>query len=214
MNRDPEAPLGRPAHPPAVRPIALTVQELQQMAMERRPELKKFDFAVKREKFALDLAKKDLYFPDPEFLLMYMQPNTMRGQWMTQIQFNVPWVWSKNRARVREANETLQAAEAEYTAVKNRIFFEVKDLWAKTMNAYVTAKIYTESVIPLAEQSLEAALMEYEAEKIDFLTLLDSERTLLDVNIQYHDAIRDYEMNLAELEKVVGMSLKAYLGTE
>ncbi|HHT9153314.1 MAG TPA: TolC family protein [Candidatus Hypogeohydataceae bacterium YC40] len=206
LNRDPEAPLGQPEHYP-VTPINLNLQELQEIAIKQRPELKKFDFAIKRNKSALDLAKKDLYFPDPEFMVVYMKPNTNTGQWMTQIAFNVPWFWNKNRAKVKESKETLQASEAEYQAVKNTILFQVKDFWTKTINARFTAKIYSESVIPLAEQSLKAALTEYGAEKIDFLTLLDSERTLLNVRIQYHEAERDFKANLAELERVVGTPL-------
>ncbi len=206
LNRDPEAPLGRPEDY-TMHKLAQALPELEEVAIRQRPELQKFDFAKKRDKHALDLAKKDLYFPDPEFLLMYMQTDNMADMWMSQIAFNVPWLWNKNRARVREARETLQAAEAEYVAVKNAVLFEVKDFWTKAINAQTTARIYSESVIPLAEQSLDAALTEYQTEKIDFLTLLDSERTLLDARLQYRKAVADFESNLAELERVVGISL-------
>jgi outer membrane protein TolC len=206
LNRDPEAPLGRPEDY-ATHRIALTLQELEEMATEQRPELQKFDFARKRDKSALDLAKKDFYFPDPEFMVTYMQNDNMADMWMSQVAFNVPWLWKKNRAKVKEARETLQAAEAEYQAVRNAVLFEVKDFWTKTINAQTTARIYSESVVPLAEQSLKAALTEYETEKIDFLTLLDSERTLLDVRLEYRRAVADLETNLAELERVVGTAL-------
>lgn len=206
LNRPPEAPLGRPEDYP-MHKLALALPELEEVAVRERPELQKFDFAIHRDKFALDLAKKDFYFPDPEFMVMYMQTDDMADMWMSQIAFNVPWLWAKNRARVKEAKETLQAAEAEYQAVRNTVLFEVKDFWTKTINALTTARIFSESVIPLAEQSLEAAFTEYETEKVDFLTLLDSERTLLDVRLQYRRAVADFESNLAELERVVGMSL-------
>ncbi|HHT9132654.1 MAG TPA: TolC family protein [Candidatus Tripitaka californicus] len=206
LNRDPEAPLGRPEDF-NIYPLSLDLVELEEVAMKQRPELQKFDFAIKRDKSALDLAKKDLYFPDPEFEVMYMQTDTMADMWSSKIAFNVPWLWSKNRARVREARGTLRAAEAEYQAVKNAVLFEVKDTWTKTINARTTTTIYLDSVIPLAEQSLKAALVEYGTEKIDFLTLLDSERTLLSARIQYHIAAVEFEAGLAELERVVGMSL-------
>ncbi|MEK7821840.1 MAG: TolC family protein, partial [Planctomycetota bacterium] len=206
LNRDPEAPLGRPEDY-IVYPLSLDLVELEEVAMKQRPELQKFGFAIKRDKSALDLAKKDLYFPDPEFEVMYMQTDTMADMWSSKIAFNVPWLWSKNRARVREAKGTLRAAEAEYLAVKNAVLFEVKDTWTKTINARSTTRIYSDSVIPLAEQSLKAALAEYETEKIDFLTLLDSERTLLSARIQYHMAAVEFETGLAELERAVGTSL-------
>ena len=206
LNRDPEAPLGRPEDF-SIYPLSLDLVELEEVAMKQRPELQKFDFARKRDKSTLDLAKKDLYFPDPEFEVMYMQTDTMADMWSSKIAFNVPWLWGKNRARVREARQTLQAAEAEYLAVKNAVLFEVKDTWTKTINARSTTTIYSDSVIPLAEQSLKSALVEYETEKIDFLTLLDSERTLLSARIQYHMAAVEFEAGLAELERAVGMSL-------
>ena len=206
LNRDPEAPLGRPEDY-SIYPLSLDLVELEEVAMKQRPELQKFGFAIKRDKSALDLAKKDLYFPDPEFEVMYMQTDTMADMWSSKIAFNVPWLWSKNRARVREAKGTLRAAEAEYLAAKNAVLFEVKDTWTKTINARSTTRIYSDSVIPLAEQSLKAALVEYETEKIDFLTLLDSERTLLSARIQYHMAAVEFEAGLAELERAVGMSL-------
>ncbi|HHT9154436.1 MAG TPA: TolC family protein [Candidatus Tripitaka sp. YC43] len=206
LNRDPEAPLGRPEDF-SIYPLSLDLVELEEVAMKQRPELQKFGFAIKRDKSALDLAKKDLYFPDPEFEVMYMQTDTMADMWSSKIAFNVPWLWSKNRARVREARGTLRAAEAEYLAVKNAVLSEVKDTWTKTINARSTATIYSDSVIPLAEQSLKAALAEYETEKIDFLTLLDSERTLLSARIQYHLAAVEFETGLAELERAVGTSL-------
>ena len=206
LNRDPEAPLGRPEDF-SIYPLSLDLVELEEVAMKQRPELQKFDFARKRDKSTLDLAKKDLYFPDPEFEVMYMQTDTMADMWSSKIAFNVPWLWGKNRARVREARQTLQAAEAEYLAVKNAVLSEVKDTWTKTINARSTTTIYSDSVIPLAEQSLKAALVEYETEKIDFLTLLDSERTLLSARIQYHMAAVEFEAGLAELERAVGMSL-------
>ncbi len=206
LNREPGAPLGRPEDY-TMHELALALSELEGLAVRQRPELQKFNIAIERDKSALELAKKDYYFPDPEFMVMYMQNDNMADMWMSQIAFNVPWLWNKNRARVKEAKETVQAAEAEYQAVRNSVLFEVKDFWTKTLNARTTARIYSDSVIPLAEQSLKAAFAEYEAEKIDFLTLLDSERTLLDVRLVYHIAIADFESNLAELERVVGISL-------
>src|SRR3989338_2935341 len=206
LNRDPEAPLGRPEDF-SIYPLSLDLVELEEVAMKQRPELQKFDFARKRDKSTLDLAKKDLYFHDPEFEVMNMQTDTMADMWSSKIAFNVPWLWSKNRARVREARGTLRAAEAEYLAVKNAVLSEVKDTWTKTINARSTTTIYSDSVIPLAEQSLKAALAEYETDKIDFLTLLDSERTLLSARIQYHMAAVEFETGLAELERAVGTSL-------
>ncbi|MHC4196459.1 MAG: TolC family protein [Planctomycetota bacterium] len=206
LNRGPEAPLGRPED---YTPHKLTVnlEDVEALAVKNRPELKKFDLAVKRNKSVHKLAKKDLYFPDPEVGLHYMQSDSEADSWRSQVGVNVPWIWGKHRAKVRETRQSVKAAQADYQAVQNAVLFEVKDFWIKAINAQSTAKIYSENVIPLAEQSLKAALAEYKTGKIDFLTLIDSERTLIDAQLEYHKATTAFETSLAELERAVGIPL-------
>ncbi|MGR3296122.1 MAG: TolC family protein [Candidatus Bathyanammoxibius sp.] len=206
LNRDPEASLGRPED---YTPHKLTVNldDVEDLAVKNRPELKKFNLAVKRNKSVHKLAKKDLYFPDPVVGLHYMQSDSVADSWRSQVGINVPWIWGKHRAKVRETRQSVKAAQADYQAVQNAVLFEVKDFWIKTINAQSTAKIYSENVIPLAEQSLKAALAEYKTGKIDFLTLIDSERTMLDAQLEYYKATTAFETNLAELERAVGVPL-------
>ena len=206
LNRDPEAPLGRPEDY-VQHKLPLTLQDVEDLAVKNRPELQKFDIAIKKNQSELKLAKKDLYFPDPEFGIDYMQRDNLADDWRSEVGINVPWIWGKNRAKVREAKEDVKAAEADYQAVQNSVLFEVKDFWVRATNAQTTTKIYSENVIPLAEQSLKAAVAEYKTEKIDFLTLIDSERTLLDAGLMYYRALTDFETNLAELERAVGIPL-------
>ncbi|MHC4278005.1 MAG: TolC family protein, partial [Planctomycetota bacterium] len=206
LNREPEAPLGKPEDYTPHK-FSINLEDVEALAVKNRPELKKFGLAVKKNKSVHKLAKKDLYFPDPEVGLHYMQSEVMADSWRSQVGINVPWIWGKHRAKVRETKQTVKAAQADYQAVQNAVLFEVKDVWVKATNARSTAKIYSENVIPLAEQSLKAAITEYKTEKIDFLTLIDSERTLLDAELVYYRALADFETNLAELERAVGIPL-------
>ena len=134
LNRDPEAPLGRPED---YTPHKLTVnlQDVEALAVKNRPELKKFDLAVKRNKSVHKLAKKDLYFPDTEVGIHYMQSEDNADSWRSQVGINVPWIWGKHRAKVRETKQDVKAAQADYQAVQNAVLFEVKDIWIKATNA-------------------------------------------------------------------------------
>ncbi len=206
LNRDPEAPLGRPEDYTPHK-LSVNIQDIEAMAVKNRPELKKFDSAIKRNRSVHKLAKKDLFFPDPEVAVHYMQSDTTTDSWRSQVGINIPWIWGKRRAKVRETRQAVKAAEADYQAVQNAVLYEVKDLWVKAANAQSTAKIYAENVIPLAEQSLKAAITEYKTGKIDFLTLIDSEKTLIDAELVYYRAVADFEIDLAELERAVGIPL-------
>ena len=60
-----------------------------------------------------------------------------------------------------------------------------------------------------ASNSLEAAMAAYRVGKADFMNVLDSQMTLFNYEREYFDAVADHEMNLAQLEGVVGSSLPA-----
>ena len=85
--------------------------------------------------------------------------------------------------------------------------FEVKDLLVRVQSSESTINLYKTGVIPQAEQSLKAARIGYEADKVDFLTLIDSQRILLNSRLLYYRALTDFEQNLANLEKAVGIQL-------
>ncbi|MDR4509114.1 MAG: TolC family protein [Candidatus Brocadiaceae bacterium] len=206
--------LDRHSHAPLANPrifekhtMDLTIEELEDIAMENRPELKRFNHAVKRDEKELKLSKKDYYYTDFQPMVEYRQIDSRPDTWASTISVNVPWLWSKNRSKVKEAQEELQAAKTDYQYINNKTLFEVKDFFVKMQSAESTVNLYKDAVIPQAQQSLRSARVGYEADRVDFLTLLDSERILLNANLLYYRALTDYEQNLASLERAVGMQL-------
>jgi outer membrane protein TolC len=68
--------------------------------------------------------------------------------------------------------------------------------------------VYQNGVLPQAEQSLEAARIGYQAGKVDFLNLIDSERTLLDLRLEYFGALVQFWQSVTQLERTVGKELE------
>ncbi|MCF6155674.1 MAG: TolC family protein [Candidatus Brocadia sp.] len=206
LNRPTQTPLGKP--PPFEKhTLNLTIKELEDLAMKNRPELKRFDHAIKRNEANLKLSKKDSYYSDFEPMVEYMQEDGRPDTWASAITINVPWLWPKNRSKVKESKEDLSAAKSDYRFMNNKAFFEVKDFLVKTQSSESTINLYKTGVIPQAEQSLKAARIGYEADRVDFLTLIDSQRVLLNSRLLYYRALTDFEQNLANMEKAVGMQL-------
>ena len=54
---------------------------------------------------------------------------------------------------------------------------------------------------------LKASEKGYQADRIDFLNLLDSYRDLESFKLDYHRAVADYHIAIGELEVAVGRSL-------
>lgn len=206
LDRPTQTPLGKP-RPFEKHTLNLTIKELEDLAMRNRPELKKFDHAIKRNEANLKLSKKDYYFADFEPMVEYMQENKRADTWASAITINVPWLWPKNRSKIKESKEDLNAAKSDYRFINNKTLFEVKDLLVKLQSSESTINLYKTGVIPQAEQSLKAARVGYEADRVDFLTLIDSQRILLNSRLLYYRALTDFEQNLANLERAVGMQL-------
>ncbi|MDG6026896.1 MAG: TolC family protein [Candidatus Brocadia sp.] len=187
--------------------LHLTINELEDLAVKNRPELKRFDHAIKRNEANLKLSKKDYYYSDFEPMVEYMQEDKRSDTWASAITINVPWLWPKNRLKVKESKEDLSAAKSDYRFINNKTLFEVKDFFVRIQSSESTMDLYKTGVIPQAEQSLKAARVGYETDQVDFLALIDSQRILLNSRLLYTRALADFEQNLANLEKAVGTRL-------
>ncbi|MBI5678625.1 MAG: TolC family protein, partial [Planctomycetes bacterium] len=184
-----------------------TIKELEDLAIKNRPELKKFDHTVKKEEATLRLSKKDYYFADLEPMVEYMQEDKRSDTWASSLTINVPWLWPKNRSKVKEAKEYLSAAKSDYRFINNKTMFEVKDLLVRVQSSESTINLYKTGVIPQAGQSLKAARIGYETDRVDFLTLIDSQRILLNSRLLYYRALTDFEQNMANMERAIGRQL-------
>ncbi|MGQ3684464.1 MAG: TolC family protein [Candidatus Loosdrechtia sp.] len=205
IDRPPESTIGSPGTFEK-NTLDLTMTDLERLALKNRPELKRFDYAVRRNEAKVKLSKRDYYYTDFEPMVEYMQMVGMPNMWETAVTINIPWIWSKNRSRVREAKEELSAARSDYRFINNKTLFEVKDFLVKIRSTESTVNLYEKSIIPYARQSLESARIGYEADRVDFLTLIDSVRVLLDSTLLYYRALADFEQYLANLERAVGIT--------
>ena len=67
--------------------------------------------------------------------------------------------------------------------------------------------LYKTGIIPQASLQIHSAQSAYRVNKADFMTLLDSQMTLYKYELEYHQALSEYEKNVASLEAIVGKRL-------
>jgi Outer membrane protein len=218
LNKHPETSLGTPEEVD-ITEFDVPIAELYKEAKKISPELETFKYRIERDKAAYKLSKKQ-YYPDFTFGFNYNLTNDLptsvmsspvgegRDAYTGTLSINVP-IFQKRKydAGVREANARLKSSEKAYRNMENKTLFEVKDFHFRTQTAERLVKLYKGSIIPLAEQSLKAAEIGYQAGRVDFLNLIDSQRVLLNFNLAYYRAIADFGTNFSELERVVGVEL-------
>jgi len=211
LSRPPDSFLIPPKEP-AETPIRLQFSELEKLAMAQRPELRGLESVINRSEKAVALAEKNRKYPDFMVGLQYwvapdQSPRHMYTPMVTlSIPFS-PWTKGKYDHQIEEALAEKQAARANLAAMKNMAVFEVRDMAVKVQAAIRTLSIYRDGLLPQAEQSFQAAVSAYQTGGVNFMTLLDAQRTIRDVRMGYYKALVDYEQSRADLERVVGKNL-------
>lgn len=204
--RDPEAPLGPPA---GVEPARLdtTLDSLYQLAREHDTGLQLEARLIERSQLAADLARREYY---PDFGVGYTYQNRPLLPEMHGFTFTVRipvFYRSKQREGVNEAAQELQSAERSREARLTTLTFEVKEQYLAARASEELAKLYSQAIVPQSALALESSLSAYQVGKIDFLTLLENFRTVLDYEIGYYRELTNYQIALARLEPLVGVEL-------
>lgn len=208
LNREPESSLGSPVLGEEVA-FQKDMKSLYQAVLLNQPELMIFAYAVEKNKYAKLLAKKS-FFPDLIAGIVQRGITTGTiGPWDLMLSFSVPlWFWTKQRYEVKEAIANLEEAQAAYKAMQNKAFSEVKGLAVKIEIAKNKIKLYKSSLIPILESSIKASLAGFRSGEGDFMMLLDSQRMLVNTRMGYYEALVEYNMDLADLERTIGVALK------
>ena len=215
MNLLPQTPL-RISHGITKSSFNYKIEELQKLTEEHRPVLEQIRLLKERYQVARKLAQKD-YYPDFNVGFRYGQREDGRVNGITQnhpdfvsgfVGINIPiWYKTKQRRKVAEQSYRIDTAQETYNKVRNQIFLNIKTLMDQEAKSSKTLELIKTAILPQARQSLESSLSGYGVDKVDFLSLLDTQVTLLDWEIKYHRELADYEQTLADLEQAVGKSL-------
>lgn len=208
LSRDPEGPLGIPYLSEEIS-FRADIKELYQATLLNQPELIIFSYAIEKNKYAKDLAKKSFF---PDMMAAFTQrgiASGMYGPWDLMLSFSLPlWFWTKQRYEVREAIANLEEAKSAYEAMKNKAFQETKEIYAKIEIARNKVNLFRNNLIPVLESSIASSLSAFQSGRGDFMLLIDSQRMLIDAKINYYKALIEYITNVAELERTVGIDLK------
>lgn len=204
LNRPVSSPLGIP-EAPALPFFEPDPERLQAEAEEGRPENRIQALEIKRNEEAVRLAKRDT-LPDLMAEVGYMDMRNLdHDAWMATVKISIPWFNKKKYdARIREAEATRSRAKAARQAALNDTRFRIKELSDRFETAKRSARLYEEGLRPLAEQMLEAAVIGYQTRKNDFLTLIDAQKNLKELELAYLRSVVDANKHLAELEEVAG----------
>lgn len=117
---------------------------------------------------------------------------------------------------ISDRNQGGRQAAAHNLAKAGRLgraaYIRVKQQLAKAYqglaNAYVEATTLKREMLPSAQSVFKASQEGYEEGKLDFLNLLDGQRTLFEVRSQYIEALVAFQHAKVDVERLIGQGLQ------
>lgn len=198
------------AEPERLRPLpaaaALDATALEARLRDRNPQLFAEDAKVRAAEKNRELTYRNRY---PDFAVG-VSPIQMRNQvneWELMFEMNIPLQQGSRRAQEREAERMLEAARSRKAAAANQLLSDLGENLALIDAARRTESLIESSLLPQAELAFQAALAGYETGKVDFATVLESQRQIRRTRLDLIKTRAEQQMRLADIERLIGEDL-------
>jgi outer membrane protein, heavy metal efflux system len=189
--------------------------EIAELAFEWSPVLQSINQRIEQARIQTEVARKDGY-PDLTIGFDYVitdearnpsTPESGDDPLMISFGMNLPIWREKYDAKVLEAISKRLSVASEFDSRTNQISAQVYQAWFEHTDADRRVRLYEQSLIPKAQESLSASLIGFRTGDTEFLDLLDTERKLLEFSISAERARAERGKALATLNRLVGRAV-------
>ena len=188
-------------------PIDLNIEELVERALSFRPEVKRINLGLERE----NLTKRQgymSYLPDFE---LGVNKHRIIGEgefWDFTLSFPIPlFFWQPKKGEIAEAEANIRALTKEAEYLRNAITLEVEEATMNAVTASNQILLFEEEILTQAEEVYNMFLFSYQEGEIGGIELIEARRTLVEARTSYADALFNYGVAIAALEKSIGQKL-------
>ena len=189
-------------------PAALpSIEELERTAIEHRPELAALRTQIAKSR---DEGKLTRLAMKPDFTVglgyMLMPTGSLaRNAYMGEVAMNLPWL---NRERhdgeAKQADTATDVSQAELDARAAMVFLEIRQAQIEVLAAEKRVKLYRDTLLPQAEASFKASTAAYQNNRAEFISLIDAQNLLLDIQTATYKASAATDEGMAQLERAIG----------
>lgn len=208
LNRPPETPLP-PAAPIEVTTPVPEAAAVEQLALDRHPELKRLDAEIQGAENRVTLARK-AFLPDFQFRAGY---NTLWDEpdkrSVLGVSISLPFGRGKREAELDRAQAEVRRAEWMLTDRRAQLLADLTRARAEVAESVASIRLYEDELVPLADEYLSAAVADYQSGTGAFLNVVTAEQRSLRTELALERARADYLRRLGELEALAGDELDA-----
>lgn len=187
----------------------ISLEQSLEIALQKQAKIRIAEHQIEENKWRIKAAKRE-FLPDMNAQLEYVQrpgnsPSSNLGDaWTGEFMFNIPLILKKKTKAVEQAEAQLASAQYNYSATKNNLNFQVKDLYAKLKSYQKILELNQRTLIPQSQQALDASVAAYTTGKADFTSLLNAARLLQEAHDEYWKNFENYTSTYSALEESIG----------
>lgn len=182
-----------------------SIDELRGLTAQN-PDVTRWSLEISKQKAALELEKAKA-ISDVELKGGLQRFNeTDDNAIVFGVSIPLP-ISDRNQAGKLEAAYNLARAREKQRAAHIRIQMELAGAYRSLYSAYKEAVELKENVLKGAEDVFEASKTGYTEGKLDYLHILDAQRTLFEAKARHIDALAAYHSAKAEVERLIGQKL-------
>lgn len=111
------------------------------------------------------------------------------------------------KKQLDEANATYKKCSADYEQEKQNVYLEVKSAYISLLNSHDSLNVAKLALQQAKEQQYQA-FRRYQVGLGNAIEFKDAENTYLNAQLSYYSNLLDYNVNAAELERVIGAPIK------
>jgi outer membrane protein TolC len=184
------------------------LEEITGWALQDRPEIRKLTSAIDRER----LVKRQgfmSYLPDFDVGAAKHRIPGEGETWDVTLSLALPvFFWQPARGEIAEADANLRSLQQEASNLANAVSLEVEEAYASLTSTGDQIRLFEEDILTQAEEVYQMYQFAYEQGEIGAIDLLEARRTLNDARTSYADALYNYDVARAAIEKSIGRPLE------
>lgn len=191
---------------------ALPDEESLKAFLSNNPDLARWTAEIERSEAALRLARSEAV---PDLTLSAGVRNfqeTDDNAFVAGVSIPIPF-FNRNQGGISEARARIDKAQSEQQATKVGLATDLSDTWQGLSAAYTEAVGLRDEILPNAQATYESTELGYREGKLDFLQMLDAQRTLFTVKRQYLLSLGVYHLASTDMERLVGVALSGIENT-
>ncbi len=183
------------------------LEPLEQLALSQRPEVRSLAAQRAGARMTTSLANQ-FWLPDLNIAVQRDFVSGIPTPYETDIGFTFPlFFWQHRRGEVAESRHRQLELEATSRDLAAQVGAEVRTAYATAVTALRQVIYLRDELLPAAREAYRVASTSYSLGGASALEVLDAQRTLLDAEGQYTDALGAANDARAQLELAVGAPL-------